>query len=131
MVCAGAPGAEAALVRDRLARQGIVDSPRLLTLHGIAAGLRRWRSGRARPRHAALEQACADAGILHLLFGHHAGDQAETVAMRLLDRSGPAGLAGMAALAETASVRRLRPLLAIPPGRLRASLRAAGVEWVE
>jgi tRNA(Ile)-lysidine synthase len=37
----------------------------------------------------------------------------------------------MAALVETASVRRLRPLLAIPPGRLRASLLAAGVEWVE
>jgi tRNA(Ile)-lysidine synthase len=37
----------------------------------------------------------------------------------------------MAALGETGAVRRLRPLLGIAPGRLRAGLRAAGVEWVE
>jgi tRNA(Ile)-lysidine synthase len=120
--------AEAALVCDRLAQQGI--PARLLSLHGIAHGPALAERAR-QARHAALEDACAEAGILHLLLGHHAADQAETVAMRMLDRSGPAGLAGMAALSETRAVRRLRPLLAIPPGRLRASLRAAGVAWVE
>jgi tRNA(Ile)-lysidine synthase len=69
--------------------------------------------------------------MLHLLLGHHALDQAETVCMRLLSGSGPAGLAGMAALVERPMVRLLRPLLDIPPARLRATLRQRGLGWVE
>ncbi len=121
-------GAEAAVVCDRLEEWGI--PARLLTLQGIAHGPALAERAR-QARYAALEDACAEAGILHLLLGHHAADQAETVAMRMLDRSGPAGLAGMAALTEGRAVRRLRPLLGVAPGRLRATLRAAGVEWVE
>jgi tRNA(Ile)-lysidine synthase len=79
----------------------------------------------------ALTEACAAAGILHLLLGHHALDQAETVLIRSLGGSGHAGMAGMAALVETASVRILRPLLAVPPERLRATLVGTGVAWVE
>jgi tRNA(Ile)-lysidine synthase len=120
--------AEAAVARDRLAQRGI--PARLLTLQGLEHGPALAARAR-RARYAALETACADEGILHLLLGHHAADQAETVAMRMLDRSGPAGLAGMAALGETQKVRRLRPLLPVPPGRLRAGLRAAGLAWVE
>ena len=51
--------------------------------------------------------------------------------MRMLAGSGEAGLAGMSPLSETARLRRLRPLLAIPPARLRATLRAVGMAWVE
>ena len=120
--------AEAALAAARLQAAGI--PAHLLRLHGLAPGHALAARARA-ARHAALEAACAEAGILHLLLGHHAGDQAETIALRLLDRSGPAGLAGMAALVETAAVRRLRPLLRVPPGRLRATLRARGLAWVE
>jgi len=82
-------------------------------------------------RYAALADACAADGILHLLLGHHAGDQAETLLMRVLAASTPAGLAGMAALRETGPVRLLRPLLGVPPARLRATLDAACVGWVE
>ena len=120
--------AEAALTMARLGRRGI--PARLLTLQGLRHGPALAERARA-ARHAALEAACAEAGILHLLFGHHASDQAETVAMRLLAHSGPSGLAGMAALSETASVRRLRPMLPVPPARLRATLRLAGMAWVE
>ncbi|MBN8893177.1 MAG: tRNA lysidine(34) synthetase TilS [Rhodospirillales bacterium 70-18] len=119
---------EARLTLRRLAGIGI--AARLLVLEGLARGP--GLAARARTaRYAALEGACRQAGILHLLLGHHAADQAETVAMRLLARSGPAGLAGMAALAETEAVRLLRPLLTVPPARLRATLRAAGLDWVE
>lgn len=121
-------GAEAAVTAERLRQRGI--PARLLTLRDLARGPGVAERARA-ARYAALEGACAAAGILHLLLGHHAADQAETVAIRMLDRSGPSGLAGMAALAETATVRRLRPLLAVSPGRLRATARAAGVAWVE
>jgi tRNA(Ile)-lysidine synthase len=75
--------------------------------------------------------ACAEAGILHLLLGHHAADQAETVLIRELGGSGPDGLAGMAALVEMPSLRLLRPLLGVPPDRLRAVLRDAGLGWTE
>ena len=78
-----------------------------------------------------LEAACAHAGILHLLLGHHAGDQAETLLIRSLGGSGPAGLAGMAPLVETTRLRLLRPLLAVAPARLRATLVSAGVAWIE
>lgn len=117
-------------VRLTLARLRSADIPAVtLCLHLVRGpGL----AERARAaRHAVLEQECAARGILHLVFGHHAGDQAETVAMRLLARSGPAGLAGMARLVETPLVRRLRPLLGVAPARLRATLVAAGLSWVE
>jgi tRNA(Ile)-lysidine synthase len=123
-----ASAAEAALTAARLAALGV--PPTVLTLTGLARGPALAERARA-ARHAVLEQACATAGLLHLLLGHHAADQAETVAMRLLRGGTPAGLAGMAALSETARIRRLRPLLGIPPVRLRATLAAAGLAWVE
>ena len=120
--------AEAALTASRLAEIGVVTS--VLTLAGLPHGPALAERARI-ARHAALEAACAAMGVLHLLFAHHAADQAETVAMRLLRAASTAGLAGMAALAETRGLRRLRPLLAIPPARLRATLAAAGLAWVE
>ena len=103
---------------------------RLLTIDGLARGSALAERARA-ARFAALEAACAATGILHLLLGHHAADQAETLLIRALGGSGPAGMAGMAPLVETTRLRLLRPLLAVAPGRLRATLSAAGVAWVE
>jgi tRNA(Ile)-lysidine synthase len=121
-------GAEAALTVRRLAARGI--AARLLRLEGLARGTGLAARAR-RARYAALAAACAEAGRVHLLLGHHAGDQAETRLMREGGGSGAAGLAAMPALSETAALRLLRPLLTVPPERLRATLRAAGVGWVE
>lgn len=121
-------GAEAALTVERLAARGI--AARTLRLLGLARGAGLAARAR-RARYAALAAACAEAGRVHLLLGHHAGDQAETRLMRETGGSGAAGLAAMPALAETAALRLLRPLLTVPPERLRATLRAAGVAWVE
>ncbi len=112
----------------RLAGEGI--EARVLVLHDLQPGPALAERARI-ARHAALEQACVAAGILHLVLGHHGLDQAETLCMRLLAGSGPAGLAGMAALVERPGVRLLRPLLDLPPARLRATLRARGLAWVE
>ncbi len=120
--------AEAAATLGRLGDLGIAAHG--LALHGLGHGPGLAARARA-ARHAILAEGAARLGVLHLLFGHHAGDQAETVAMRRLSGSGAAGLAGMAAVVETNALRLLRPLLSVPPGRLRASLRAAGVAWVE
>jgi len=119
---------EAAETAERLQKIGVASV--VIPLDGLVRGLGLAARARA-ARHAALEPACATRGILHLLFGQHARDQAETLMIRTASGSGAFGLAGMAALKETAQVRRLRPLLDMPPGRLRATLRAAGLAWVE
>lgn len=118
---------EAMLTRERLAGLGMA-----VHLMPLAVGHGPGLAERARAaRYQALIGACASAGILHLLLGQHMADQAETVVIRALSASGEAGLAGMAALLETESVRLLRPLLTISPDRLRATLLAAGLGWVE
>ncbi|MFN3460173.1 MAG: tRNA lysidine(34) synthetase TilS [Oceanibaculum sp.] len=82
-------------------------------------------------RYRLLEEFCAGAGILHLLLAHHAGDQAETLALRLAAGSGPTGLAGMASIVERPFCRLLRPLLTVSGGALRDYLREAGQAWIE
>ena len=74
-----------------------------------------------------LEQTRKQLGARNILLAHHADDQAETVLMRLLRGSGPAGLAGM-------SARRgplVRPLLAFRRAALLRHARARGLSWWE
>jgi len=120
--------AEAALTITRLSALGI--AARRLSLTGLQRGPA--LAERAREaRYAALRAACVEAGIPHLLLAHHAGDQAETVLMRRGSHSGSAGLAAMSIVVEQSELRLLRPLLGVPRARLRATLRARGVGWVE
>jgi tRNA(Ile)-lysidine synthase len=120
--------AEAATTIARLASRGI--AARLLTLRNLERGPA--LAARARTaRYEVLIEACAAAGCLHLLLGHHRGDQAETLMMRALSNSRSAGLAAMPALRELATVRLLRPLLTFPPDCLRTLLLDAGLDWVE
>jgi tRNA(Ile)-lysidine synthase len=119
---------EARLAVARLGAQGIAS--RLLTLTDLRPGSGLAARARA-ARYRVLADACAQAGILHLLLGHHAADQAETVLIREQAGSGPDGLAGMAALVETQGLRLLRPLLGVPPVWLRDLLREVGMDWTE
>lgn len=82
-------------------------------------------------RLALLQEACAEAGILHLCLAQHADDQAETFLLRLESGSGPFGLAGMSSVVAARHLRLLRPLLAVAKPRLRATLRRRGVTWFE
>jgi tRNA(Ile)-lysidine synthase len=82
-------------------------------------------------RYQVLCDACRDSGCRDLLLGHHAGDQVETVAMRVLRGSHTHGLAGMAAMREMHGIRLLRPLLGIEPAALRRFLAERGIGWVE
>ncbi len=119
---------EAAETMARLAGQRI--PARVLALSGLHPGPALAERAR-QARYAILLEACRAEGILHLLLGHHAADQSETLLMRALSASGPAGLAGMAAIVETPYVRLLRPLLPVAPGRLRDTLTEAGIAWAE
>ncbi len=119
---------EAAATAERLRRIGI--EPRILRLRDLRRGPALAARARA-ARYGALAQACREAGLVDLLVAHHAGDQAETALMRARAGSGPDGLAAMAQLVETPDVRLLRPLLGVAPDRLRATLCAAGLAWIE
>ncbi|MEA2839150.1 MAG: tRNA(Ile)-lysidine synthase [Methylobacteriaceae bacterium] len=64
-------------------------------------------------RYRLLEECVRRIGAGHVVTAHHADDQAETVLLRLTRGSGPAGLAGMAALTRLGEVTLARPLLGV------------------
>ncbi|MCU0890029.1 MAG: tRNA lysidine(34) synthetase TilS [Rubritepida sp.] len=115
--------AEAAAVAAQLAGFGMPAEIRALHL---PAGPRLQERARA-ARRGALLAACRERGALHLLLGHQAEDQAETLLFRALRGSGAAGLAAMAPLAVAPEALILRPLLGIPRARLVATCAAAGL----
>jgi tRNA(Ile)-lysidine synthase len=121
-------GGEARATLDRLGHIGIAGE--ILGWAGTkpASGL---QQAARDARYRLLFEACRRHGILHLLVAHHAGDQAETIAMRAARRSGPDGLAGMAAVVEHRHARLLRPLLGVSRDRLTATLQARAVGWVD
>ncbi len=62
-------------------------------------------------RYEALRSMATLTGVAHILLAHHRNDQAETVVLRLLRGSGPAGLAAMASAMERQGLTYLRPWL--------------------
>lgn len=113
---------------------------RWLEARGIRHHILHWRGEKPQAnlqaaaraaRYRLFESWCRGAGVLHLLLAHQLEDQAETFLLRLGRGSGVDGLAAMAACVETAWARLLRPLLAVPRARLRATLEAVGQDWVE
>ncbi len=120
--------AEALLTGRRLKALGIPCT--ILTWRGAKPDTGIQAAARA-ARYGLLQGWCVRRGVLHLLLAHHLSDQAETLLLRLQSGSGADGLAAMAPVVETAGVRLVRPLLDVAPDRLRATLRRAGVQWVE
>ncbi|MDT7953420.1 MAG: tRNA lysidine(34) synthetase TilS [Acetobacteraceae bacterium] len=118
---------EAAATATRLAGLGI---PARIARASLAAGPA--QSERARvARYGLLFAICREAGLPDLAVAHHAGDQSETIRMRLDAGSGALGLGGMVASSFRNEARLIRPLLGVDPARLRATLRQASVPWVE
>ena len=119
---------EAETVRSRLAGEGI--EAVILTRQGRPLTADKQAAAR-RARYRLMTEWCRDRGVLHLLLGHHRGDQAETLMLRLGRGSGVEGLAAMAPVSENAYLRLLRPLLDAPRESLIGYLRARQMEWVE
>ncbi|MGC9269844.1 tRNA lysidine(34) synthetase TilS [Acidiphilium sp.] len=118
-------GVEAALTATRMEACGI--GVRIIRLD-IAPGAALQERART-ARHAALAAEAAAVGAVHLLFGHHAADQAEGIAMRAARGTG--GAAGMAAWSARRDIVLLRPLLDVAPAALRAELSRRGLGWIE
>jgi tRNA(Ile)-lysidine synthase len=74
-------------------------------------------------RYAALEAAAREVGCSWTFLGHTARDQAETVLMRIVRGTGPAGLAGI----PTMRGRFIRPLLEMPRAAIEAYVAALGL----
>jgi tRNA(Ile)-lysidine synthase len=66
-----------------------------------------------------------------VLTAHTQADQAETLLMRLARGSGVDGLAGMDIHSMRNGIELLRPLLGVSRERLRATLREAGLSWID
>ena len=80
-------------------------------------------------RREALLEMAAETGCDWIATAHHAGDQAETVLLRLFRGTGPDGLAAMAL--RSTDGRWLKPLLRVLPEAIEDWAREKEVEWRE
>jgi len=118
--------ADAEFVRDLGAQMGV-------PVHIERVSVRReppWEGLEAearRARYAAFREVAARVNAQRVATAHTADDQAETILMRLLEGSGPRGLAGIA----PARGLLIRPLLGVRRADVEAHLRARGLGWVE
>jgi tRNA(Ile)-lysidine synthase len=91
---------------------------------GSAAG----ETAARQERYAWLDATRMRVGAQYIVTAHHADDQVETVLMRVLEGSGPAGLAAMAPV----NGCLVRPLLAFRRSQLLRYLEDAGLEaWLD
>ena len=72
----------------------------------------------------ARERACAV-----IATGHHLDDRAETVLMRILRGTGPAGLAGIPPVRAQDGLRIVRPLFELTRAEIEAWLRERRISW--
>ncbi|EKP94685.1 tRNA lysidine(34) synthetase TilS [Thermaerobacter subterraneus] len=113
---------DARWVEEQAAARGL---PFLCRRVHIRPGRRSLEEGARLARYRALAAMARQFGAQRVALAHHAGDQAETVLMRLLAGAGVRGLAGM-------PWRRgpfVRPLLATEPALLAAYAAARGLGW--
>jgi len=87
-------------------------------------------------RMGLLADWCLRHHVLHLLVGHQVEDQAATVLLRLSAGSGGNGLAAMPLVQDLrvshgAGIRLIRPFLAVPEDRLKATLGKCSQAWID
>lgn len=111
-----------AVARGVAAECGRLGVPVVVGRLALGAGASETRARAA--RHAWLEATRRAEGADAIVLAHHADDQAETVLLRVLRGSGPAGLAGMSGR----NGRLVRPMLRFPREELAGWLRGRGVK---
>lgn len=80
-------------------------------------------------RYAFLREVAGNHAATALAVGHHKGDQAETLLMRLLRGAGGSGLSGMRPKSTDGMV--VRPLLSLSRPEIEAYLQTRGLVWRE
>lgn len=94
--------------------------------HQQASGLSSQHAARE-VRYAALMQLQQQIGAARIALGHMADDQSETLLMRLLRGTGPAGLSGIPPV----RLPYVRPLLGVRRGTIMDFLKTEGIPWVQ
>lgn len=90
--------------------------------HGLEAAARA-------ARYAAFARELRAGDVL--LLAHHSDDQLETLLLRLMRGTGPAGLAGMPVMRELGAGLLLRPWLQVSKTELLGYAQLHGLHWVE
>lgn len=126
----GASTQDAAWVREWTARLGVACHirERDVTEEARVLGLSFEEHARA-VRYAFLVETAHSHGYTAVATGHHAGDQAETVLMRLLRGASGRGLSGIPYLREQNGIRIVRPLLDCGRDAILAYLEHHGLEF--
>jgi tRNA(Ile)-lysidine synthetase-like protein len=84
-----------------------------------------------RERYVALEDMAISNGCVFVATAHHAGDQLETVLMRLLRGTGPRGLRGIAPRRRLSAISVVRPMLCATHADCEELCREASWKWRE
>ncbi len=119
---------DALFVRQQAARLGVpchviqVDAKRFQQTSGLSP-----QHAAREVRYVALAKLQRQLGASRVALGHIADDQTETLLMRLLRGTGPAGLAGMPPV----RLPYIRPLMSIRRHALVDFLRREGLPWVQ
>lgn len=87
---------------------GVIDVPAYIAQSGLNG-----QAAAREKRYEFLHSVAEQYGAQRIALAHHAGDQAETVLMRLIRGTGPSGLAGIPARRKEKYVELIRPLLRI------------------
>lgn len=82
-------------------------------------------------RYRALAEMAQSVGAAHVLLGHHADDQVETLMLALSRGAGLPGLSAMPTNFERHGVRFARPILSVDPQSLRDWLAGQGIAVVQ
>jgi tRNA(Ile)-lysidine synthase len=82
-------------------------------------------------RYALLAQAARESGADTVVTAHTEDDQAETFLLALQRGSSVYGLAGMRLVRAFDGLKIARPLLSVTRERLRSTLRAEAISWIE
>ena len=104
-------------------------APRRLREGGPSRSRPTLQEAARRLRYDALPEMAAAAGAERIATAHTLDDQAETVLLRLLRGSGPAGLGGIPE--RSPDGRIVRPLLAVSRAEIERFARARGLLWRE
>ena len=122
--------AQSGLVATALAQQA---KARGLTFHlkTIAKAASNIEAEARHSRYQAFADLVKQTGCKHVVLGHHAEDQAETVCMRLLQGAGVAGCQGMKKSRQQQGVTFWRPLLGVHKNLLKQFLIYRQIEWHE
>lgn len=107
---------------------------------GVRCKILRWRGDKPHSgiqeaarnaRYTLMAEVCKKAKIPALVTAHHAGDQLETMLMRLARGTDLAGVVAMRAKRELDGVLLLRPMLALHPTQLREVCMDYNVRFID